>query len=328
MIKRLAVLLLRLAGVPDRPSKAYAEQLFTNTGKGTRNLVDYYEEMSHGQLDIGQSQVFDWVDYGHTSQDLDDEWAKAKTSKKKELTDSGTPEDAAEKMANDFANGVRRSKLTEWARAAAAEKDIDLSKFDVLVCVFNQKVDYFGSDGQAVVGWDDADHQRSFSVDLTGVSHEVGHGLGLASHSRMEGSAVEYGDPWDIMSAYDGIFYDTSGTLTPPGSPYFTFGPRVNAVNMDIVGWLDQSRVVTAGSGTFHLRPLHRRDLSGWLAARVPIGGETIYVEFRMKEGWDVQIPTPCILLHRHSVHPADGRPCSELLLANPGASPDPRRAT
>jgi hypothetical protein len=43
MNKRLVVLLLRITGAPDQPSKAYAEQLFTKAGKGTRNLVDYYD---------------------------------------------------------------------------------------------------------------------------------------------------------------------------------------------------------------------------------------------------------------------------------------------
>lgn len=328
MNKRLAVLLLRMAGASDQPSKTYAEQLFTNAGKGTRNLVDYYDEMSHGRLDIGQSQVFDWIDYGHTNQDLTDEWNKAKTEKKKALKDAGVSEVDAENAANGYANGVKRGKIKEWAQQAAAQNDLDISKskFDVLVCVFNQPVDYFGSYGEVVVNWDSSNNHTSFSVDLTGVSHEIGHGLGMASHSRMQGSGEEYGDPWDIMTAYDSIFYDTSGTQTPSGSPYFTFGPGVNAANMDIVDWLDPARVFTDNrSGSFRLRPLHQRALTGWLVARLQIGSETIYVEFRMNEGWDVRIPAPCILLHRRSAHPGDGRPCSELFVANPGAKPNPR---
>ena len=48
MNKRMAVFLLRIAGAPDHPTKAYAEKLFTKAGKGTSNLVDYYFDMSHG----------------------------------------------------------------------------------------------------------------------------------------------------------------------------------------------------------------------------------------------------------------------------------------
>jgi hypothetical protein len=82
MNKRLAVLLLRVAGAPDLPTKDYAEKLFTNAGRGTRNLVDYYDEVSHGWLDIGPSRVFDWIDYGHTRQDLVDFANKAKAAHK------------------------------------------------------------------------------------------------------------------------------------------------------------------------------------------------------------------------------------------------------
>ena len=186
------------------------------------------------------------------------------------------------------------------------------------MCVFNQPVDYFGSANGVVVQWYDATGHDQLSVDLTGVSHEVGHGLGLEAHSRLEGSAAEYADPWDIMSAYSG-YHDLSGTATPPGSPYYTFGPGLNAVNMELLDGLDPARVFqSAGtSSTFTLRPLHRRELSGWLAAKVQIGYETLYVEFRLREGWDASIPAACILLHRHAVAP-DGEACSELVVGMP----------
>jgi M6 family metalloprotease-like protein len=325
MNKRLAVLLLRIAGAPDLPSKAYAEQLFTNAGKGTRNLVDYFDQMSHGRLDIGQSQVFDWIDYGHTKQDLTDELNKTKTEKKEELKNTGAAEADAEDAANHHAIGVVRDKIKEWAREAAAKSEFDLSKFDVLVCIFNQPVDYFANYGEVVLNWDESRNHSSFSIELTGVSHEVLHALGM-SHSRREGSGKEYGDRWDIMTAYDSVYRDTSGTQDPPLSSYFTFGPGLNAANMDIAGWLDHTRVFTGrGSVSFQLRPLHQRHLQGWLAARLQIGFESIYLEFRTKDGWDVQIPDPCILLHRRSVHPEDGSPISELLLTNADAKPEPR---
>lgn len=320
MIKRLAVLLLRIVGAPDLPTKKYAENLFTKVGKGTRNLVDYFDEMSHGRLDIGDSVVFDWIDYGHTPEDVADEWKKAKESKKKELKEAGASEAEADTKAGVYANGVGRGKIVEWAREAAEKNQYDIGKFDALICVFNRGIDYFGSPGRAVLNWNEADLQY-FSIDLTGVSHEVGHALGFGGHSRLEGSAAEYGDRWDIMSAY-------SVDYGKKDSPYYTFGPGMNAVNMDRAGWLDTARVFTGG-GTNHysirLRPLHRRDLPGWLAARVQIGYETVYIEFRMSEGWDANIPASCILLHRHSVHPGDGRPCSELLMANQSAVGGPR---
>lgn len=322
MKKNLAVLLLRMAGAEEWPTKEYAELLFTNAGRGTRNLVDYYDEMSHGRLDLSASRVYDWIDYGHTNKEIQDIWEKAKDSARKRLlNDNNVAKADIENEAIGYANRVKRTAIVQWARDAAAENEFDLDDSDILVCVFNQPVDYFGYEGVAVVAWNPED-LGCFSVDLAGVSHEVGHALGL-NHSRMQGYKNEYGDQWDIMSSYGTLHFDLSGGPIPPGSPYFTYGPGLNAVNMDIVGWLDPSRVASGGLGSylFEFRPLHRHDLPGWLAAKLRFGNEIFYVEFRMDDGWDVKFKAPCILLHKLSVHPKSGRPCSEILVAQPGAS-------
>ena len=156
MKKNLAVLLLRMAGSPDMPTLDYATRFFTSEGRGTGNLVDYYEDMSHGRLDLSGSRVYDWINYGHTNQDIQDVWDKAKADKKKALLEAKVEEAAAEEQANAYANGVKRRKIVEWARDAAARNAISLNNADVLVCVFNQSVEYFGSPGQVVVNWNAA----------------------------------------------------------------------------------------------------------------------------------------------------------------------------
>jgi hypothetical protein len=88
---------------------------------------------------------------------------------------------------------------------------------------------------------------------------------------------------------------------------------------MDLAGWLNPARVFDGAAGVVSLRPLHRRDLAGWLAARFQVGYTTYYAEFRVKDRWDKRIPAPCILLHRRTVHPTSGVPCSELIMAKPG---------
>ena len=128
MEKRLAILLLRVAGAPDQPTRRYAENLFTNAGRGTRNLVDFYDEVSHGNIDLGRSEVFGWMDYNHTNQDLTDEYTKAYDEKKKELLDGKVSEAEAEKQAREHAHRTRRDKIVQWGRDAATAQQIDLAR--------------------------------------------------------------------------------------------------------------------------------------------------------------------------------------------------------
>ena len=85
-----------------------------------------------------------------------------------------------------------------------------------------------------------------------------------------------------------------------PHPEWTSVGPGLNAWNMRARGWLDESRVWKAPPGDFdanlQLRPLHRTDLSGLLAAEVPGG---LLIEFRTREGWDAAIPRSAVLLHR-----------------------------
>ena len=74
----------------------------------------------------------------------------------------------------------------------------------------------------------------------------------------------------------------------------------MNAWNMRGAGWLDEFRVWQGGESAFEtdveLRPLHHRELLGWLAADLPGG----YVaEFRLKADWDAGIPASAVLIHR-----------------------------
>jgi hypothetical protein len=82
------------------------------------------------------------------------------------------------------------------------------------------------------------------------------------------------------------------------GNPVFLLGPGLNAANMWSRDWLDLSRVWTAdvehSGATVALRPLHRRDLPGYLVARVG----SFFFEFRMPELWDAGIGTPVVLVH------------------------------
>ena len=84
-----------------------------------------------------------------------------------------------------------------------------------------------------------------------------------------------------------------------PGGPYGVFGPGLNAANMRDRGWLDRSRVLSLDSGkgvlppTVQLRPLHARELPGYLALEI----DDYIIEFRDKRGWDVGIPESAVFV-------------------------------
>lgn len=146
----------------------------------------------------------------------------------------------------------------------------------------------------------------------------MGHGFGLG-HSRRDGSKADYQDPWDIMS--------TLGPYSAPDPDYCARGPGLNAWNMRGRGWLDESRVCRVTQVGFNqeveLRPLHRRDLPGFLAAELPpTSGHSPYlVEFRLKKDWDVGMPRSAVFVHHFltAAQDNDGWPHSYLMSGTNG---------
>lgn len=140
-------------------------------------------------------------------------------------------------------------------------------------------------------------------VDVTGASHEMGHGHGY-SHSRsFSDSTNDYGDPYDEMSQYwcpgphfsansgAGLFYDPLGgsDFGGPG-PLYNYvlcrsdinfkGPGLDAINLDTQGWIPTPRHFafdnsTSNQATIALHSLgdpNARNAPGsdYLEARVP----------------------------------------------------------
>lgn len=301
MLMPWAILLLRLKDQDPAPfTKEFAERYFTHIGAGTGNLVDYFLETSHGNADIGSSEVYGWFDLPHTMAELN-----RYTQEQQLVFDKKTK---AERDSDPrFVNRQRRQKIVEWGEEAAAANKIDLTRFVATLLVFSGGVDYFGRPGRTVVNFNAAD-PTLFSIDLTGVAHEMGHGFSF-SHSRRDGAPDEYGDLWDIMSAYS--VNSATGADLPPGvdPEYRRVGPGLNAANMDLMGWLDPARVWHGGAGVVTLRPLHRLDLPGYVAARIG----SLYAEFRTKERWDNGFTGAAVLFHHTGPHPDDGRLCSYL---------------
>jgi hypothetical protein len=262
-----AILLCKFADDATEPKpRSFYERLFTTAGAGTMNMVRFFDENSHGSVTLVGSRVFGW----YTLQ-----------QKRSDYLGSGP-------------NWQGRQDLSNWAKQAAAAAKDDLSSFFGVVVVMNVLTDLFGGGGpQAVCD--------PGSMEPSVLAQEMGHGYGLA-HSRVDGSEDDYRDPWDAMSTWNSCFM-------APHPDYTRIGPGLNAANMRGRGWLDETRVwrgaVALLSTTFKttivLRPLHRKNDAGWLAAELPGG---YLVEFRLKELWDAAIPRSAVLVHSfHSNH-------------------------
>jgi hypothetical protein len=262
-----AILLVKFS---DDNSEPYArkryEEIFTTSGSGKWNMVDYFRDMSHGKLDLNGSKVFGWYT-------LD--------KKLSEYSGSG-------------ANPEGRQELIDWARAKATDDGVNLSEFFSVVVVLNFGADLFGGSSGVVCGDDGANNAMS-GLSPSFLGQEMGHTYGLM-HSRLEGSANDYGDRYDVMSVAAALMapHPVYTELDTFGQPVFQIGPGLNAANMWSQGWLDETRVWNdSGSGrvnvTVQLRPLHRYDLPGFLAARF---GD-YFIEFRMNSGWDSRLEHP-----------------------------------
>jgi uncharacterized repeat protein (TIGR01451 family) len=177
--------------------------------------------------------------------------------------------------------------------------------------------------------------------NLTGSSHEMGHGFGFKHSRKLSTSTVDYKDATDDMSAYDGTFeFTTLGTFfggpvlgSLPGDK----GPGLDSQNLDIQGWIpgpghfffnnssppNQSTIILHALSDPHALPL---PAGQFLEARVPAtvaipvpNGKTstsdyYTVEYRQIMGWDSGFPSFLgspgdVVLHLHAVDPNDSYP-------------------
>src|SRR5260370_11633973 len=66
------------------PRRRY-EEMFTSAGAGKYNMVDYFQDMSHGRLDLSGSQVFGWLALGKRTSDY--QWSGGNPQGRQDLID-------------------------------------------------------------------------------------------------------------------------------------------------------------------------------------------------------------------------------------------------
>jgi hypothetical protein len=211
-------------------SRIHYENLFTNAGTGLGNMVDFFRDYSHGNIDIGGSQVFGplTIQHDHAA-----------------YTGSG-------------ANPAGRRELLKWVRDAALAAGIDLSRFRNLVGCMNVSTDLFGSvDGMITPSGDILnDHSPAM------LAQEMLHGYSL-QHSQEEGGPP-YSDKWDAMSTWSqfstpgGPFYSIGPGSNAANMAFLNWLDPARVWSKS--GSYDEQ---------IDLRPHHRRDLDGILVAFV-----------------------------------------------------------
>jgi hypothetical protein len=257
-----AVILVRFQDNKDPlPSMSIYNDLFTSAGKGKQNMVDCFHDMSHGKLDLSGTKIFGWYTLPYNKADYVGNAAPAKGQ-------------------------LDRNGLRDEAKSLATAAGVDLTQFAGVVVSGLGAVDLCGWVGGMAALCD------SYSLSPSLLGQEMGHGYGL-DHARMQGSTDDYRDPWDVMSTGAYPWMEADNT------EFTKVGPGLNAWNMRGRGWLDEARIWTSSSqafsGSVQLRPLHRTDLPGFLAAQL---GDYL-VEFRVPQRWDAAIGDACVLVHR-----------------------------
>lgn len=266
----------------DDTSDTLPDDLYENIFTGT--MVSFFQDMSHGQLDLSRSQVFGWFTLSQRMHDY-----------------RGNVPDSALNPGQ-----LNRGNLFAACRGAAESAGVRLGDFDGVVVTMNRGeprpggypgVDVWDNPGDMAVFCD------QYSLGLGYLGHVMGHAYGL-KHPRVAGLMADGIDRWDIMSEYH---------ATPPYQAFRWLKYRaggLSAANMKLKGWLDEHRVwrpdLMGANATIRLRPLHKYDLSGFLAAELPNlhspDGPRWLLEFHTEGGWypdsPRHVPLPAVLIH------------------------------
>ncbi|HEY9627316.1 MAG TPA: hypothetical protein V6C84_08440 [Coleofasciculaceae cyanobacterium] len=290
-----AFILFKFSDDNSEPNpREFYEELFTEVGRGTHNIVDYWESVSHHQVDLSGSEVIGWLTIDQTLQ----QWQADQAQLGMDITNLAQLQNnqADQRLIDTAQANVQagfkklRYDVIQQVRQAAASADFSLSKYYGIVAVSNVSFDLWGSPREALIS--------GTTTDLSGLAHEMGHGYGLP-HS-MDTRYGDYTDWWDIMS------YGSCAMVSFPDHGRFTngCGPVLNAHNMERLGWLDATRVFVwnrdngSGHQTIRLCALTSLNDLGFLAAKV----DQYLVEFRFPESWDGGIPRACVMVHTGEV--------------------------
>lgn len=185
---------------PGRDQTFYQNLFFSS---GTGSAQDYWISQSYGHVAFVDSIMTGWTDTGLS------------------LT--------------QHKHQTRAENTTACVSAALGKSNWKNFNFYNYIAVYNGQLDE-GMVPVTIQGKQvNADIIDAYSPQ-TGILHEMGHGFGLG-HSYNDQN-VEYGDPYDIMSALN-VYPYAGNHCVPPGGWYACdSGPGLNAWTRWQLGWL------------------------------------------------------------------------------------------
>ena len=262
-----SVILCTFSDSPPPPHDPnYYRNMFFNPGTG--GMADYWAQISNNGIDFNQSVVVGWYQEPFT-----------------------------------IAQAQAQDRWTRFQSCVDAAKNAAINPYTVppgnlIAIITSPGIDLFGYIGYGSFLPD--------TVDMGGMTHEVGHGLGY-QHSFSDdpnfrdapwAQIGEYDDEWDAMS-----WANAFGSATPQ---YGFAAPAMNGPHTDYMGWVPRDQIVTFGadgatSRSITLVPLHGTT-AGTKLIRIPFDpGDLLRyytVEFRTKSAYDSGIPQPIVMIH------------------------------
>ncbi len=156
-------------------------------------------------------------------------------------------------------------------------------------------------------------------INVSGAAHEMGHGFGYNHSRKLSDPTNDYNDCYDLMSIYSCDYtFNNAGTFfggSVIGSQSGAKGPGLDAINLDIQGWIPGPRELSFDNSSCSQSTIRLHSLgdtgalggTGYLEARLPatlsFGSTTsdyYTAEYREASGWDRGIPADSVLLHLH----------------------------
>ena len=262
-----SVILCTFSDSPAPPHDPnFYRDMFFNPGTG--GMADYWSAVSNHGIDLQGSVVVGWYKESFT---------------------------IAQEQGKD-----RWSRFQDCVTTAqnATTNAYTVPSGNLIAIITSPGIDLFGYIGYGSFLGD--------GVDMGGMTHEVGHGLGY-QHSFSDdpnfrdaswAQIGEYDDEWDAMSWANAF-----------GSSTTNFGfaaPGMNGAHADEMGWIPHDEILTfgadgVGSRTVQLAPLYSSGHNVKLI-RIPFDPGDLFhyytVEYRAKTAYDSGIPAGVVMIH------------------------------